>query len=231
MRAVVIQHETHEDLGLLGPALKEAGFGLVKRFRAVQREDLDAELVVVLGGSMGVADVELHPFLHEELAFLTERLALSKPVLGVCLGAQLLASAAGAEVFKGKNGFEVGAGPVRWTKAGLEDPVTAGARAVVAHWHHDTFSPVPGATLLGSTDRYTQQVFRLQNSYGFQCHPELTAEAFGGWLTAGADELAREGKDLAALQAHLPKLKAGEAALAALCSRLARHFATCTVSG
>ena len=147
MRAVIIQHEQHEDLGLLEPELKQVGFSLVRRFRGVERVDLDAELVVILGGSMSVADVDQHPFLQHELAFLGERLALERPCLGICLGAQLLAAAAGAQVSKGKNGFELGVGPLRWTKSGLEDLVIAGAqsRSTVVHWHEDTFSAVPSA--------------------------------------------------------------------------------------
>ena len=227
MRAVVIQHEKHEDLGLIGPELTRVGFSLVRRFRDLERVDLEAELVVILGGGMSVAEVERHPFLQHELAFLTERLALERPCLGICLGSQLLAAAAGAQVSKGKNGFELGIGPVRWTKPGLEDPVIAGApsRSIVAHWHQDTFSPVPGATLLASTDRYTQQAFRLGSTYAFQFHLELTAEAWLQWIDAGAEALVAAGKDPAALRKEAGKLKAAEPQNAQLLSRLAEHFA------
>jgi GMP synthase (glutamine-hydrolysing) len=228
MRAVVMQHEEHEGPGLLGPALEAAGFTLVKRFRTVKREDVDAELVVVLGGPMGVYEVDRHPFLGEELALLTERLALGLPVLGLCLGAQLLAAAAGSEVFIGKNGLEVGVAPVRWTKEGLADPVIAGVRprTTVAHWHQDTFKPVPGATLLASTDRYSQQAFRLRDSYGFQFHPELTADELERWLTQGEEELVElYEKDVNELRSQLPKLRAAEPELRELLERLAHHFA------
>jgi len=229
MRAVVYQHEDFEDLARLAPALKEAGFGATKRFRSAQHDDVDAELVVVLGGSMGAAEFELHPFLRDEQAILSERLAVGRPCLGICLGAQLLAAAAGAEVFPGKNGFEVGAAPVRWTKEALADPVVAGVnpRTVVGHWHRDTFKAVPGATLLASTERYTQQAFRLGPSFGFQFHPELGAEELGQWLTRGAEALAGAGKDVSALKAQLPRLKAAEAELSDLLTRLANHFARC----
>lgn len=227
MRAVVLQHETHEGLGLLEQPLVDAGFALTRRFRSVKHEDLEAELVVVLGGAMSVHAGAQHPFLADELGFLVERLALERPVLGICLGAQLLASAAGAEVSPGKNGFEVGVGPVRWTKAGLEDPVIgpASAKSTMAHWHEDTWSPVPGATLLASTDRYSQQAFRLKNSFGLQFHPELTATEFDSWLTRDSELLALYEKDAAALRAGLPKLKAAEAENGRLLERLAHHFA------
>ncbi|KFA90493.1 glutamine amidotransferase-related protein [Archangium violaceum] len=228
MRAVVMQHEEHEGPGLLGPALEAAGFTLVKRFRGVKREDLNAELVVVLGGPMGVYEADRHPFLGEELALVIERLALGLPVLGLCLGAQLLAAAAGSEVFVGKNGLEVGATPVRWTKEGLADPVLAGVRprTTVAHWHQDTFKAVPGATLLASTDRYTQQAFRLGDSYGFQFHLELTADELDRWFTQGAEELVElYEKDLDELRSQLPKLRSAEAENRELLERLAHHFA------
>ena len=228
MRAVVFQHEEHEGPGLLGPALEAAGFTLVKRFRTVKHDDVDAELVVVLGGTMGVYEADRHPFLGQELALVAERLALERPVLGLCLGAQLLAAAAGSEVFVGKNGLEVGVGPVRWTKEGLADSVLAGVRprTVVAHWHQDTFKPVPGATLLASTDRYSQQAFRLGDSYGFQFHLELTADELDRWLTHGAEELTElYEKDVAELRSHLPKLRAAESELRELLERLAHHFA------
>lgn len=228
MRAVVMQHEEDEGPGLLGPALEAAGFTLVKRFRGVKREDVDAELVVVLGGAMGVYEADRHPFLGEELALLIERLALSRPVLGICLGAQLLAAAGGSEVFLGKNGLEVGVAPVRWTKEGQADPVLAGVRprTTVAHWHQDTFKPVPGAALLASTDRYSQQAFRLGDSYGFQFHLELTADEFERWLAHGEEELVElYEKDMNELRSQLPKLRAAEPENRELIERLAHHFA------
>lgn len=234
MRAVVLRHEENEGPGLFGPALEAAGFTLVERFRSVKREDVDAELVVVLGGAMGVYEAERHPFLRDELALLTERLAFSRPVLGLCLGAQLLAAAAGAEVSVGKNGLEVGVGPVRWSKEALADPVLAGVRprSVVAHWHQDTYKPVTGATLLASTDRYTQQGFRLGDSFGFQFHLELTADELERWLTEGEEELVElYGKDMAELRAQVSKLRPAEGENRELCERLAHHFARVARAG
>jgi GMP synthase (glutamine-hydrolysing) len=117
--------------------------------------------------------------------------------------------------------------PVRWTKPGLADPVIAGvgAKSTVAHWHEDTWSAVPGATLLASTDRYTQQAFRLQDSFGFQFHPELSADGLGRWLHAQRELLALHGKDVEALEAALPKLRAAQPENEALLARLAHHFA------
>lgn len=230
MRAVVLQHEAHEGPGLFEAALAAEGFTFTKRFRGVDHHDLDAELVVIMGGSMSVTDTTAHPFLQDELAFLIERLALSRPCLGICLGAQLLAAAAGSEVVRGKNGFEVGVGPVRWTKQGLDDAVLAGVKpkTTVAHWHEDTFTPVEGATLLASTDRYTQQAFRLGNSFGFQFHLELTGDAWAAWVEAAKDELELHEKNVAELAAQAGKLRGAEAENRALVERLAHHFARVT---
>lgn len=227
MRAVIYEHDEDAGLAHLGPALQQAGFTLVKRFRTTKREDVDAELVVVMGGHMGVYEADQHPFLNEEIALLSERLANERPCLGVCLGAQMLAAAAGAEVFLGKNGLEVGALPVRWTQDGLKDPVISGVkpRTVMAHWHQDTFKAVPGATLLASTDRYTQQAFRLGKSYGFQFHMELGAEDLDRWLTQWSDILVKNGKNPEELRTQVPKLKAAQAELTELQHRLAHHFA------
>lgn len=227
MRCVVLQHESHEDLGLFEPALAAEGFSFTRRFRGVEHKDLEAELLVVLGGSMSVTDTSAHPFLNDEVALLIERLALGRPTLGICLGAQLLATAAGSTVSRGKNGFEVGVGPVRWTTQGQADDVLKGVspKSTVAHWHEDTWAPIEGATLLASTDRYTQQAFRLGPSFGFQFHLELTAEAFSGWLDLAREDLTAAGKDVSALQAGLGKLRAAEAENRGVIERLANHFA------
>ena len=176
---------------------------------------------------MSVGDSAQHPFLAKEQAFLSERLALQRPCLGICLGAQLLAAAAGAEVHRGKNGFELGIGPVRWTKAGLEDPVFKGAplKPAVAHWHQDTFTPVPDAQLLCSTERYSQQAFRVGKTYGLQFHLELTAAMWTEWIDAATEELIAAGKDVEALRKDAGKLKAAEPANAKLLGQLAHHFA------
>lgn len=220
MRAVIVQHEHHEDEGLFGPALRRCGFAFERRLRTVRPSDATADLLVVLGGSMSAAALQTHPFLAAELALLAERLALGLPCLGICLGAQLLARAAGARVVRGEHGIELGALPVTWNAAGLADPAL-GLREptmVVAHWHEDTFTPVPGAVPLASSARYEQQAFRIGSSYAFQFHLELDAGAFARWLGSASDE-PNPGHDQRALSA-------GDGERAALVGRLAQWFAS-----
>ncbi|HEX5053848.1 MAG TPA: type 1 glutamine amidotransferase [Planctomycetota bacterium] len=227
MRAVIVQHEEHEGEGLFGPALEQHGLDLVHRFRRVEPADAEAGLVVVLGGSMTACPGASQPFLDAELALLQERLRRGAPCLCICLGAQLLARAAGATVRPGARGLEIGALPVRWTRAAQRDPVTAAGTAttVVAQWHEDTFTAVPGATLLASSDAYEQQAFRLGASYAFQFHLELTTAAFVDWIEAARPRLEAHGRDCAALLAGIPAMRAGDAARQALVARLAAHFA------
>ena len=223
MRAIIIQHEDHEGAGWLGPALEQVGFSLVPRFRRVEPADAEAELVVAMGGSMSAFDP--HGWLDDEVSLLATRLERRAPCLGVCLGAQLLARAAGATVFRGERP-EIGAAPIRWTKAGMADAVTGSdaSTLVVAHWHQDTFTSVPGATLLASSDRYKQQAFRLRGSYGFQFHLELSTAEFENWLAAGCGELAPGRLDITAVR-ETAQLAASETSRRKLVACVASHFA------
>ena len=229
MRAVIIRHEEHEGPARLGDALAQAGFNAVPRFRSVAADDVHAELVVVLGGPMSACAVPELPFLQAERELLAARLQRGAPCLGICLGSQLLAAAAGAVVSRGAAGLEVGCLPIRWLPAAAVDDVIGGEHTelVVPHWHEDTFTAVPGGTLLASSARYAQQVFRLGDSFGFQCHVELDAAGFARWLELGAEELAAAGIDLAALRAGLPAQAAHDARRQSLLERLAHHFARC----
>lgn len=229
MRAVVVQHEEHEGPGSFGPALCAAGFELVPRFRQVRPADADAALFVVLGGTMAAFDTIAHPFLAAELAVLAERLARGRPCLGICLGAQLMARAAGACAYRGTRGTEIGACTVRWLAAAKQDPVLAPRTdtMVVAQWHQDTWSPVPGATHLATSDRYEQQGFRVGPSFAFQFHLELDGDTFRAWLTGAHGELQAAGHDPAALLASAAHMAADEPVRSALVARLAQHFAGC----
>lgn len=227
MRALVFQHELHEDAGLFAPALARVGFTLQTRFREVDPSDEHADLVVVLGGTMAAHATASHPFLDAELELLVRRLQRGAPCLGICLGAQLLARAAGGRVFRGEAGTELGGLPVQWTVSGRSDPVlgVAAATLLVAQWHQDTWAEVPGAVPLATSERYAAQAFRIGPSYAFQFHLELDAAAFTQWLQLDADALLANGHDTATLLRSAATLQTHDSARRCLIDRLADHFA------
>jgi GMP synthase (glutamine-hydrolysing) len=201
-RAIVLEHVVHEGPARVGSALRRAGFELDRRALyagAAVPTTLDgAELLVVMGGPMGVADVgdARYPFLGAELDLLRAAVAREFPTLGICLGAQLLAAAAGARVYPNVTGDpprptrEVGWGAVHFVRSSQEEPALVGldGAELVLHWHGDTFDLPPGATLLASTLSCPHQMFRLgRNQYGLQFHVELEDSDLDAWLAADAD--------------------------------------------
>ncbi|PRY39479.1 type 1 glutamine amidotransferase [Umezawaea tangerina] len=183
MRAAVVQHVPFEGPGLIAPALAAVGAD-VRVVRVDQGESLpDAarlDVLVVLGGPMGALDDHTHPHLARERELVAECVRRGLPVLGVCLGAQLLAAALGARVWRGPEP-EVGTGHVELTPAGFADPVLgpSGPRLPVVHWHQDTFDLPEHSAALASSDRYAHQAFRVGDSYGLQFHVELDLDALG----------------------------------------------------
>jgi len=167
--------------------------------------------LVVMGGPMNVGEDAAYPHLAAEDALLAEAAADGIPVLGVCLGSQLLASALGARVFKGPS-LEIGIGEITLTADGERDPVLGGEgsaapAAPVLQWHHHTFDLPPGCVRLASSRAYENEAFRLGDRvYGIQFHPEIDAPLLRGWtphLPEGVtiDEVAharaaRAGRDL-----------------------------------
>jgi GMP synthase-like glutamine amidotransferase len=189
----VAQHAPDEGPGLLAEVLAAAGVET-----AVVRLDLGGVLpapsglggVVVMGGAMGVHDTDAFPWLATERDWIAETVAAGLPVLGVCLGAQLLAAALGASVTTGP-APEVGADAVALTPEGRGDPVLGpeGERVAVIQWHGDTFEIPDGAVRLATGDRYPNQAFRYGRlAYGLQFHIEVDhamAEAWAPDLPAG----------------------------------------------
>ena len=144
--------------------------------------------VVVLGGTMGVWEEGRFPFLRDLKAFCGRAAECGVPLLGICLGAQILAEVLGAAVRRGERG-ERGAGELRLTEAGLEDPLFWGLpeRFGVFHWHDDSFDFPEGAVPLARTDVCPQQAFRMgRRAYGVQFHPEAEESIVDAWGGAPA---------------------------------------------
>ena len=203
--AIAIRHVGFEDLGAFAAPLREAGYAI--EYRDIGAQDLDApeiaaaDLVVVLGGPIGVYEEDAYPFLRQEIGFLEQRLAGSRPTLGICLGAQLIARAAGARVYP--SGLkEIGFAPITLTDAGRASCLAPFADApLTLHWHGDTFDLPQGAQLLAATNLVPHQAFSLgPNVIGFQFHPEAGAGNFEAWLIGHAAELAAAKIDVATLR-------------------------------
>lgn len=208
---LALQHLSFEDLGSIEPVLRTMGFTV--QYRQVGVDDLhsaqaqaewrDADLVVVLGGPIGVYEADRYPFIHDELARIKERLGSGKPLIGICLGAQMIAAASGQRVYPGP-AKEIGYKPLRLTATGQNSPLEALAACAyeVLHWHGDTFDLPPGAELLASTDLITNQVFSMGPSVlGLQCHLEAQPRDLERWLIGHTAELTAAGIDLAQLRA------------------------------
>jgi GMP synthase (glutamine-hydrolysing) len=200
-RLMVFQHVAAEPLGTLHARIRARGHRI--RFHNFER-DPDAQPnveryhgLIVLGGPMNVADQHRLPHLRTELLAIEAALRRGTPVLGICLGAQLLAHVLGAPVGRHAQP-EIGWYDLVTTEQGRQDPVIAhlGERAPVFQWHGCSFGLPSGATHLARTDTCDQQAFRYgSNAYGFQFHLEADAAMIERWLRLPAyrEELAAAG--------------------------------------
>lgn len=189
-RLLVFQHVPHEILGILDPLLRDAGF----RIRYVnfgRQPDAVPDLsryhgLVVLGGPMNCDQVARYRHLATEVQAIQAAVAAGKPVLGICLGSQLLARALGAPVTANPV-KEIGWYDLRPTEAGRRDPLfrhLAGTEKIF-QWHGDTFAIPRGAVHLATSPDCAHQAFRYgDNVYGLQFHLEVDAPMIHRWLHA-----------------------------------------------
>ena len=149
------------------------------------------EAIILLGGPMNVYEEEKYPFLNEVNSFIQVAFNENIPLLGICLGAQLIAKAAGAKVYRAEN-KEIGWSKVTLTPAGISDPLFKNFpdNFPVFQWHGDTFDIPEQGELLGFSDSCKNQVFRYgYATYGLQFHMEITAEMIKDWMLFYDDEL------------------------------------------
>jgi len=194
--AIAIRHVSFEDLGSFAAPIEEAGYRLsyhdVGLHDLSKLDPIEPDLLVVLGGPIGAYEEAQYPFLTNEIRILGDRLAAGRPTLGICLGAQLIASALGARVYPGPK-KEIGWAPIQLSDLGRSTAVRHLDDGPVFHWHGDTFDLPADCDLLASTETCRNQAFRKGKSLlAFQFHPELMQAGFERWLIGHACELSAQ---------------------------------------
>lgn len=203
--ALVLRHVHFEDLGSFAKPLEDAGYKIqysnIADANFCKGDPLRPDLLIILGGPIGVYEEKSYPFIARERDFLRRRLEENRPTLGICLGAQFIVSALGEKVFP-SGVKEIGFSPLRLTDAGRSSPLRYLEDIAVLHWHGDTYSLPPGATNLASSALVEQQAFSIgSNILGLQFHLEAeTDETFESWLVGHAIELASAAIDVSALR-------------------------------
>jgi GMP synthase (glutamine-hydrolysing) len=214
---LVLQHAEPEGLGTIQDALTAAGV----KFRTV-RGDLGERIpagldgaagLIVMGGPMGVYEQDRYPFLADELALIQTCLGANVPMLGICLGSQLLAAALGARVRPGSR-KEIGWYRVSLTPEAAEDRLFRGVPNPFQgfHWHGDIYDVPEGAVKLASSELTGCQAFRHGSAYGILFHMEVTPASVEAMAQAFPEEMAEGGVSRAMLEQgraeHLVQLQA-----------------------
>ena len=186
-KILIITHDRNEGPGTLATFLETTGADM-QAVRLYEGDNLtddprSFDAIVSMGGPMSVHDEELHPFLGKEKAFLRTAIEANIPVLGICLGAQLIACACHAAVIRGQVN-ELGWDTVTLTDEGKRDILFQNlAPALQAfQWHDDVFEIPEGAILLATSRACPNQAFRYKNAYGLQFHVEVTKDMLMEWL-------------------------------------------------
>lgn len=177
MRAHYFQHVPFEGLGSIEPWLETAGYEITcTRFyeSAVLPDSEQVDLLIVMGGPMSVNDEVEYPWLVSEKKFIRDMIESGKPVLGICLGAQLIARAMGARIYKNPV-KEIGWFPIQGVESHDDSLFNFPPSADVFHWHGETFDLPPGATRIARSEACENQAFQIGSSViGLQFHLETT---------------------------------------------------------
>jgi len=213
-RALIIRHVPVEGIAGFRQPIEQAGYE-IERIEAsdpafASLDLTEPDLLIMMGGPMGVYETDKHPWIGPYLERLAERLEGDRPTLGVCLGAQLMAAALGARVFAGAR-KEVGYAPLQV----LDPALDALVGVPVLHWHGDTFTLPPGGERLASTALYAEQGFRRgANALALQFHAEMGEdERFYTWVDGWPHDVAAGGTTAEQLNADHARF--GPASLAA----------------
>ena len=204
-RALIIRHVPHEGVAGFREPIEAAGYAIDRvdvtdpGFSAIDLSEPD--LLIMMGGPMGVYEQDIHPWIRCQLARLKRRLEADRPTLGVCFGAQMIAAALGGEVYAGP-AKEVGFHTVAVHPGAQDGPLGALVDVPVLHWHGDTFTLPEGVELLASTATYDHQAFRRgRNLLALQFHAEMGLdERFHHWIEQWPEAIAEAGNDAASLR-------------------------------
>ena len=209
-RIVVVEHQENCPAGLVGDWLTEAGAELdvVRPYRGDDLPEPAAyDALLVLGGDMGANDDATVPWLGPLKEHLRSAVAAGSPVLGICLGHQLVAAALGGVVRPNPAGLAVGVEPVGWTPAAADDLLFGGVTAAerVVHWNGDAVvTTPPGTTVLAtSSDGAVQAARFARGAWGIQAHPEVDAAVCRRWAEVDRDAHVERGVDQDALLAGI----------------------------
>lgn len=202
---LALRHVVFEDLGSFELPFAQAGYAI--RYVDASTADFEVlakqpwELLVVLGGPIGVNDAYDYPFITGELKFIETRLRREQPTLGICLGSQFMAAALGARVYRGKT-TEIGWQPLTFTAAGRSSALRQ-LTGPVLHWHAETFDLPMAAVHLAATDGCAHQAFSWgKSALALQFHAEVTARGLEQWYVGHSGELRSHGLAPAVLRAQ-----------------------------
>lgn len=215
--ALIIRHVPYEGVAGFRAPIEAAGYEVDRidvadeRFSSLDLAEPD--LLIMMGGPMGVYEQEQYPWIACQLKRLARRLEADRPTLGVCFGAQMIAEAMGGKVFAGP-ASEVGFHPVTLSAEGLAGPLRHVAEVPVLHWHGDTFTLPENVELLASSPLYAHQAFRRgANILALQFHAEMGLDPrIEAWIEGGEAAMARAGTTEARLRADHDTLGPGAVA-------------------
>ncbi len=202
MKALVFQHVSHESPGLLGKLMDKRGFDIVTvNFGDGESAPANADdfsVLAIMGGPMNVYQNDRYPYLAREIRFVREFIKSGRPVIGICLGAQIMAAALGAKVRAGGS-KEIGWYDVSAAPSAASDPVFSlfSQSEKVFQWHGDGFETPAGAVNLAFSDDFPNQAFRYgDRAYALQFHLETDEKIVRQWLERNDNRLEIENSGL-----------------------------------